>query len=634
MFFIIQGVNFMATIKITGNNFNKYGEVTVNGTIDKDTITITTPKPVDDADEDYDDEAYDSDEGYNAYVYANDGNDKITLKSNGLYFRGALYDCNVLHGYVTGGNGNDTIISNNANPVISYAEGDGNDVVVMQGSYFNYHRVDISITSGSVESCKYKSGTYTIKIGSGSIKIKGMKSNSRVYISTPYDRNNYKSGIAGSMYMGGKKFNYFSSYVYYDAEEEYKLFDPLNGTEDNDCITIYPTYDDDGNHYGSGDTIKGGKGDDYIETGSLSNTIYYTNGDGNDTLDFSMGDDFYFDEENEDGSYSGKIHHFYSADTQTIQIVGNNYKKSIKGKDVILKVGDGSITIKNGKGRKFKVVATDDDGKTIPNGLTYNSDYTATTLDNNFSGDFLASNYKSSITTISAAKRTKSIKITGSASNDIIIGGTKADSLIGNDGADTLKGGNGNDTLSGGTGNDSILGGAGNDWLFGDAGADTLIGGKGNDTLTGGDGNDVFFYTSGDGNDVIADFTNGDTIKLGSKKTKVNDKKSKVSGNDYILAIGSNTIKLKGAANKSVTVVDSTGTSKVYNQQSSYEERWFIDDLESSIQTEELSSILKNDADISLDCKYNVSTFKKSSDQILTSNVVIQNTELNTESNP
>ena len=126
----------------------------------------------------------------------------------------------------------------------------------MQGSYFKYHRVNISITSGSVDSCKYKNGTYTIKVGSGSIKIKGMKSNSRVYISTPYDRNNYKSGIAGNMYMGGKKFNYFSSYVYNDAEEEYKLFDPLNGTEDNDCITIYPIYyGDEAGVYGFSDPL-------------------------------------------------------------------------------------------------------------------------------------------------------------------------------------------------------------------------------------------------------------------------------------------------------------------------------------------------------------------------------------------
>ena len=121
---------------------------------------------------------------------------------------------------------------------------------------------------------------------------------------------------------------------------------------------------------------------------------------------------------------------------------------------------------------------------------------------------------------------------------------------------------------------------------------------------------------------MIADFTNGDTIKLGSKKTKVNDKKSKVSGNDYILAIGSNTIKLKGAANKSVTVVDSTGTSKVYNPQSSYEERWFLDSVENHIQTEELTSILKTDSDIiTLNYEYSNEEPMK---QILTGNTLVQ----------
>ncbi len=60
-------------------------------------------------------------------------------------------------------------------------------------------------------------------------------------------------------------------------------------------------------------------------------------------------------------------------------------------------------------------------------------------------------------------------------------------------------------TITGGTGNDSITGGSGND---------TVSGGTGNDTLGGGAGNDVM--ASGAGTDNITGGTGADTITLGS----------------------------------------------------------------------------------------------------------------------
>ncbi|MBR2178819.1 MAG: hypothetical protein IJ862_00270 [Selenomonadaceae bacterium] len=520
----------MATIKITSENFNKYGKVTVTGTSGNDVITVKPPKVI----------GFD----YEANINAGDGNDKITINTNGGFG---------VSGTIIGGKGNDTIINNSSEEVSSiyYADGDGKDII--KGSD------KIHITSGTVKSYKISGTTHTIKVGSGSITLKNIKNkaNTRVYVEAD-----------SSVYIAGRKFNDTdSARIYYNGGET------LIGTSSDDYMVAV-----------NDDTVIAGKGNDYIVLDDGDSCIQYTNGDGNDTI---TGYEIFYNDDD-----IGVIN------IDTIKIIGSSYTKTTKGKDVILKVGSGSMTIKNGKGWDFDIIAVDDNGKTIPSGLSYSSDYATATLDNNFSGDFLASNYKSSIATISAAKRTKAIKITGNAANNLITGGSKADSINGGDGADTLKGGNGNDTLSGGVGNDSLLGGAGNDKLFGDSGADTLVGGKGNDTFTGGDGNDVFFYTTGDGNDVIADFTSGDIIKLGSKKTKINEKKSKVSGNDYILTIGSNTIKLKGAATKSVTVVDYAGTSKVYNPQSSYEERWFINGTEGSIQTEELSQFLKSDANI------------------------------------
>ncbi|MBR2178815.1 MAG: hypothetical protein IJ862_00250 [Selenomonadaceae bacterium] len=655
-------------------------QASVSGTSGNDVISATVPVPTNfprvDYDEDEDENESYSDDGFNSYyanINAGDGNDKITLTSKINYSsRYHTYAVNYLYGIITGGKGNDTITSN-GNFTFNYADGDGNDVLnlsYMKG-YNNCHAY-VNITSGTIDNYNFKGKNLTFNIGNGSIKFKNMKTRTFVWLNA----NNEKS-----VYINGKKFN--NNVVDYDHSENGEIVssEDIHEYEDNfipaslkgDVIgyhTYTYRYDNEqhsisgttGNDYidvsNNGEyeqyghvTVNAGLGDDYIDLSkhNVSNAVIrYSLGDGNDTIHVS---DYWH------VSYDENIE-----DIPTIQI-GASYKKSVSGKNITLKVGSNKVLLENAKD-KVKIVSIDGDGNVILDGLSYNSDSTAVTLSNDFVGNFLVSNFKSSITDISAAKRTKPINITGSASADLIIGGTKADSLLGGDGNDTLNGGNGKDSLMGGAGDDSLLGGAGNDYLnggtgddilnggadndylyggegddaliggngndtlygvdgndsllggagndrlFGYYGDDTLVGGKGNDTLRGGFGNDVFLYTSGDGNDVIADFVNSniinsnDIIKLGNAKTKVNEKKSKVSGNDYILAIGSNTIKLKGAAKMSITVVDYDDTSKVYNQQSSYEERWFDDD--DNFITNELTNVLIDSSNsIATSCNFN-----------------------------
>ncbi|WP_068118951.1 calcium-binding protein [Tropicimonas marinistellae] len=89
---------------------------------------------------------------------------------------------------------------------------------------------------------------------------------------------------------------------------------------------------------------------------------------------------------------------------------------------------------------------------------------------------------------------------------DALRGGEGADSLYGARGDDFLGGGEGNDTLVGGKGDDTIRGGKGADELRGGGGDDKIIGGAGKDILVGGDGADVFFFQPGSGVDTIRDF--------------------------------------------------------------------------------------------------------------------------------
>lgn len=146
--------------------------------------------------------------------------------------------------------------------------------------------------------------------------------------------------------------------------------------------------------------------------------------------------------------------------------------------------------------------------------------------------------------------------ITGGLGDDTITGGSAADILAGNGGIDkinagagddALYGGSGDDVLIGGAGADILVGGAGSDWasyenettgfelsfsdvdsatgsaegdsflsvenirggsgddeVGGDTGDNIIEGGAGNDTLSGGSGDDTYVWNgTGDGNDTI-----------------------------------------------------------------------------------------------------------------------------------
>ena len=103
--------------------------------------------------------------------------------------------------------------------------------------------------------------------------------------------------------------------------------------------------------------------------------------------------------------------------------------------------------------------------------------------------------------------------------------------------------------------------------LDGGDGADTLYGGAGNDNFTGGDGNDIFVYEAG--NDTITDYARGDKISLGAAVTK-----TAVKNADVVLTIGKNTLTVKNANGKQLTLIDTANSEStsiiggVYNNRS------------------------------------------------------------------
>ena len=120
--------------------------------------------------------------------------------------------------------------------------------------------------------------------------------------------------------------------------------------------------------------------------------------------------------------------------------------------------------------------------------------------------------------------------------------------------------------------------------------------------MAGGAGNDMFIYSGG--NDVITDYASGDTIKLASGTVS----KKSYSGKNVIFKIGSNTLTLKNAKGKTITLIDSKNNTTTYKKTTDlFEDNNFVTDalnLDSiteskvavqNIETKDYSSLAQND---------------------------------------
>ena len=286
-----------------------------------------------------------------------------------------------------------------------------------------------------------------------------------------------------------------------------------------------------------GSTLLGGAGNDTLWGGAGVDVFAYALNTGNDVIqNYTSGQD--------------KISLGAGASLSSFSVN--------KTGDAVLKVGSNTLTLKKSTGEDIashgkQITLIDGSGYTSTK--TYFTDKTVAgdgvTLNSTFSGSSLAAG--TGIITLDAQNVAKALKLEGNALANTIYGGSKADTIYGKDGNDFIDAGAGNDSISGGNGNDLLWGGAGKDLLNGGAGADTLWGGTGNDTLTGSSGADLFIYSAG--NDTITDYASEDKISLASAISKATVKSSNV-----VFTIGKNTLTLKNAKGKQLTLIDSSGT--------------------------------------------------------------------------
>ncbi len=346
----------------------------------------------------------------------------------------------------------------------------------------------------------------------------------------------------------------------------YGNYSSVNAGDGNDKISLY----------GGGGTItvKGGTGNDTIYSSGYSVLHQYANGDGNDVIrNWSAND--------------------------TLSITGGAWSSVTSGKNVIIRVGSGKITLKNAKGKKINIV-----GGGIHNTLSNTYVYGTSNADSItnsgryvtiYAGDGDDTIYNEGISSDSLVASRVTIyggagrdSINNIGDNVVIDSGTGDDKITVNAWNDTSKSyggwytsvnaGDGNDTIRNYSANYvTIRGGAGNDSIVSGYTSYlgryvTISGGTGNDliSLRSSGNNELIEYTSGDGVDTVYGFESRDTLKIGNGTT---DTYSKATvGNDVVISVGSGSITLKNASGKSLNIKGSLigGNGTVISNSQSY----------------------------------------------------------------
>ena len=349
-----------------------------------------------------------------------------------------------------GGAGNDTLTGGKGNDVFVYTA--GKDVIT---DYASGDKISIS---AAIKKETVKGSDVVLTIGSGKLTIKDAADKKLSIVGGG-------SSSSGSLNSTTVKLTNSDSSTF-TAGDKVKVIDASSRTK---AIKIV------GNS--KANTITGGSKNDTLTGGKGKDVFVYTAG--KDVItDYAAGD--------------------------KISVSAAIKKETVKGSDVVLTIGKGSLTIKDAADKKFSII-----GGGSSSGGSSNS--TTVKLTNSDKSPFTAGDKTK---TIDASDRTKAVQIFGNSKANSIVGGTK------------------NDKLHGGAGNDSLWGGKGNDSLWG---------GKGNDTLWGDAGKDTFIYNNGDGKDIIYGFENNDLLKItGAFSASYNSSK-----NEIAFKVGSDSITLK-----------------------------------------------------------------------------------------
>ena len=275
-----------------------------------------------------------------------------------------------------GGKGADTIIGGAGNDTVSL--GGGNDVYIYSGDYIQDYKAGedkIKLASGSITSASLSSSNVILKTSNGNITVKNGKGKNITVIDSSgkettniYPTETLPAGISisnsvltASSSFSGKTIDLadYAKVTKVDAAALSKAVSIVGSSANNSLTggkgadTIYGGAGNDSIFGNNGaDKLYGDAGNDYIEGGAGNDTLY--GGAGNDTLTGGNGKDTFV--------YSGgkDVITDYTAAQDKIQVDGTISNTSYKGDDVIFKIGSGTLTVKDAKGKKISV--TDSSG--------------------------------------------------------------------------------------------------------------------------------------------------------------------------------------------------------------------------------------------------------------------------------
>ena len=269
------------------------------------------------------------------------------------------------------------------------------------------------------------------------------------------------------------------------------------------------------NNVGDNVVLDGGASNDKVINNGTNVTINGSAGDDNITVSGGAGGNtFVYDESN-----GNDILHEFKED-DTIQILGvPQIQESVKNKDVVFKVGKGSITVRNAAAANETILLVDYAGDVISEN-TYTSD-----------GIIRGNRIELATTLNKAYNQGENISVV--------------------DGTNVKKGAH-------------IIGNANGGILLGSTGKDTLISGTGNFELTGGKGNDLFVFSGG--NDTITDYSmkgtgGSDRISLASSSLTGYE----VDGTNVILNFGEeNSLTIINGRDKEITFAGKKSLINIY----------------------------------------------------------------------
>ncbi|MBQ6297332.1 MAG: hypothetical protein IJK81_06530 [Selenomonadaceae bacterium] len=224
---------------------------------------------------------------------------------------------------------------------------------------------------------------YTINAGAGDDTIDGAGANILIYAGKGNDSvkilgMGWSDPVAGYLTVdGGAGDDTLSIGTNFGGISDY--YSSINGGMGNDSIRVYGNYvtieGDAGNDdliiNGEHSTVDGGAGNDSILVNDENNTV--SGGAGNDLIKNESSTRFYTDSngkflrwaENENVTYrytagdGNDTIEGYTSENK-LQIFGDSYTRSTVGADVIIKVGKGSITLKDAK---YKTINIDGEEK-------------------------------------------------------------------------------------------------------------------------------------------------------------------------------------------------------------------------------------------------------------------------------